>query len=260
MLSVVRGPTTSTRRSTLINANPYGNGTAIFTSSGEAARRFQRGVQRRHDRHQRARSRCRWPTTPSAAGRTPCSATSTSTAPRASPSTPARKVVTSRWPHVEHDRAPAGSTLSSFPTGAADRSDRFRSADPADPVRPSTGTKLGSRHGPLRNTHSGASGWPRPTTDERARSDWQRSRPSRGGRAASRQQRAAAPAARRRREHGAGGRHGEHAEDHDRHGHPRRTGRHVLGHHPARAPRPPRPRTTSTSSTRPTRTPASRPP
>ncbi|PSL02738.1 malonate-semialdehyde dehydrogenase (acetylating)/methylmalonate-semialdehyde dehydrogenase [Haloactinopolyspora alba] len=29
----------------LINANPYGNGTAIFTSSGSAARRFQRGVQ-----------------------------------------------------------------------------------------------------------------------------------------------------------------------------------------------------------------------
>jgi len=28
----------------LINANPYGNGTAIFTSSGEAAHRFQRGV------------------------------------------------------------------------------------------------------------------------------------------------------------------------------------------------------------------------
>jgi len=28
----------------LINANPYGNGTAIFTSSGESARRFQRGV------------------------------------------------------------------------------------------------------------------------------------------------------------------------------------------------------------------------
>jgi malonate-semialdehyde dehydrogenase (acetylating)/methylmalonate-semialdehyde dehydrogenase len=28
----------------LINNNPYGNGTAIFTSSGEAARRFQRGV------------------------------------------------------------------------------------------------------------------------------------------------------------------------------------------------------------------------
>jgi malonate-semialdehyde dehydrogenase (acetylating) / methylmalonate-semialdehyde dehydrogenase len=28
----------------LINANPYGNGTAVFTSSGAAARRFQRGV------------------------------------------------------------------------------------------------------------------------------------------------------------------------------------------------------------------------
>jgi malonate-semialdehyde dehydrogenase (acetylating) / methylmalonate-semialdehyde dehydrogenase len=28
----------------LINANPYGNGTAIFTGSGDAARRFQRGV------------------------------------------------------------------------------------------------------------------------------------------------------------------------------------------------------------------------
>jgi malonate-semialdehyde dehydrogenase (acetylating)/methylmalonate-semialdehyde dehydrogenase len=29
----------------LVNANPYGNGTAVFTSSGEAARRFLRGVQ-----------------------------------------------------------------------------------------------------------------------------------------------------------------------------------------------------------------------
>lgn len=29
----------------LINSNPYGNGTAIFTSSGDVARRFQRGVQ-----------------------------------------------------------------------------------------------------------------------------------------------------------------------------------------------------------------------
>jgi malonate-semialdehyde dehydrogenase (acetylating)/methylmalonate-semialdehyde dehydrogenase len=28
----------------LINANPYGNGTAVFTASGEAARRFQREV------------------------------------------------------------------------------------------------------------------------------------------------------------------------------------------------------------------------
>jgi len=29
----------------LINANPYGNGTALFTSSGEAARTFKRAVQ-----------------------------------------------------------------------------------------------------------------------------------------------------------------------------------------------------------------------
>jgi malonate-semialdehyde dehydrogenase (acetylating)/methylmalonate-semialdehyde dehydrogenase len=28
----------------LVNTNPYGNGTAVFTSSGEAARRFQRSV------------------------------------------------------------------------------------------------------------------------------------------------------------------------------------------------------------------------
>src|SRR5690349_11609224 len=36
-------------------------------------------------------SRCRWPTTRSAGGRTPCSATSTSTVPRASRSTPAAR-------------------------------------------------------------------------------------------------------------------------------------------------------------------------
>jgi malonate-semialdehyde dehydrogenase (acetylating)/methylmalonate-semialdehyde dehydrogenase len=28
----------------LVNANPYGNGTALFTSSGDAARTFQRAV------------------------------------------------------------------------------------------------------------------------------------------------------------------------------------------------------------------------
>ncbi len=48
----VFGPVLSVVRSSdvdeaigLVNANPYGNGTAIFTSSGEAARRFQRGVK-----------------------------------------------------------------------------------------------------------------------------------------------------------------------------------------------------------------------
>ncbi len=44
VLSVVRSDDVD-EAIALINANPYGNGTAIFTSSGEAARRFQRGVK-----------------------------------------------------------------------------------------------------------------------------------------------------------------------------------------------------------------------
>jgi malonate-semialdehyde dehydrogenase (acetylating)/methylmalonate-semialdehyde dehydrogenase len=43
VLSVVRAQTVDDAIR-LINANPYGNGTAIFTNSGEAARTFQRGV------------------------------------------------------------------------------------------------------------------------------------------------------------------------------------------------------------------------
>jgi malonate-semialdehyde dehydrogenase (acetylating) / methylmalonate-semialdehyde dehydrogenase len=44
VLSVLRTDTVD-EAIDLINANPYGNGTAIFTSSGDAARRFTRGVQ-----------------------------------------------------------------------------------------------------------------------------------------------------------------------------------------------------------------------
>ncbi len=44
VLSVLRAATVD-EAIQLINSNPYGNGTAIFTSSGESARRFQRGVQ-----------------------------------------------------------------------------------------------------------------------------------------------------------------------------------------------------------------------
>ncbi|MEJ3652252.1 CoA-acylating methylmalonate-semialdehyde dehydrogenase [Actinomycetes bacterium KLBMP 9759] len=44
VLSVVRASTVD-EAIALINSNPYGNGTAIFTSSGEAARTFQRGVK-----------------------------------------------------------------------------------------------------------------------------------------------------------------------------------------------------------------------
>jgi malonate-semialdehyde dehydrogenase (acetylating) / methylmalonate-semialdehyde dehydrogenase len=43
VLSVVRADSVDAAIA-LVNANPYGNGTAVFTSSGEAARRFQRGV------------------------------------------------------------------------------------------------------------------------------------------------------------------------------------------------------------------------
>jgi malonate-semialdehyde dehydrogenase (acetylating) / methylmalonate-semialdehyde dehydrogenase len=43
VLTVVRAETVD-EAIALINANQYGNGTAIFTGSGEAARRFQRGV------------------------------------------------------------------------------------------------------------------------------------------------------------------------------------------------------------------------
>jgi malonate-semialdehyde dehydrogenase (acetylating)/methylmalonate-semialdehyde dehydrogenase len=43
VLSVVRAGSVE-EAIALVNDNPYGNGTAIFTSSGEAARRFKRGV------------------------------------------------------------------------------------------------------------------------------------------------------------------------------------------------------------------------
>lgn len=44
VLSVVRAADVDEAIS-VINSNPYGNGTAIFTNSGSAARRFQRGVR-----------------------------------------------------------------------------------------------------------------------------------------------------------------------------------------------------------------------
>ena len=44
VLSVLRSDSV-TGAIDLVNANPYGNGTAIFTASGDSARRFQRGVQ-----------------------------------------------------------------------------------------------------------------------------------------------------------------------------------------------------------------------
>ncbi len=71
----------------LVNADPYGNGTAIFTNDGGAARRYQNEVESAWSAS--TSFRCRWPTTPSAAGRARCSATATCTAPRVSTSSPA---------------------------------------------------------------------------------------------------------------------------------------------------------------------------
>ncbi len=63
----------------IINRNPYANGTAIFTRSRSAWSAST------------CRSRCRSPSIRSAAGRARCSATSTCTAPRRSSSTRGRK-------------------------------------------------------------------------------------------------------------------------------------------------------------------------
>ncbi len=52
VLAVARVPSDTGLR--LINSGAFGNGTAIFTSDGRAARRFQKKSPSRHDRHQRA--------------------------------------------------------------------------------------------------------------------------------------------------------------------------------------------------------------
>jgi malonate-semialdehyde dehydrogenase (acetylating)/methylmalonate-semialdehyde dehydrogenase len=70
----------------LVNENPFGNGAAIFTRDGGAARQFQLDVQAGWSAST-SRSLSRSRTTPSAAGRTASSGTSGSTAPRASTST-----------------------------------------------------------------------------------------------------------------------------------------------------------------------------
>ena len=53
VLCVVRVPDLAAALE-LVNAHEYGNGVAIFTRDGGAAREFARRVQSRHGRHQRA--------------------------------------------------------------------------------------------------------------------------------------------------------------------------------------------------------------
>ena len=191
----------------LVNANPYGNGTAIFTDSGEAARRFLRGVKVGMvginvpipvpmayysfggwkdslfgDKHVHGPEGVSFYT-------------------RA-------KVVTSRWPHVEHD---SGRQLP-LP-------DRSLAGDAHNDRR----TRHGQDHkAPL----GGAGGWGRP----------------RGGRLQQHRRQGG------RAERGQRGRRGQggHAEDHDRDGDPRRARATRSGTSSARVRRPPRPRTTST--------------
>jgi malonate-semialdehyde dehydrogenase (acetylating)/methylmalonate-semialdehyde dehydrogenase len=95
VLSVVRADTYD-EAIELINANPYGNGTAIFTNDG-GPRGGSSARSRSAWSASTCRSRCRWPTTPSAAGRTRCSATA-HPRPEGVHFYTRGKVVTSRWP------------------------------------------------------------------------------------------------------------------------------------------------------------------
>ena len=125
----------------LVNDNPYGNGTAIFTRDGGAARQFQFDVQVRHGRRQRADPGAGRATTASAAGRPRCSATRTCTAPRASSSTPAAR----SSPPAGPTRPPRGRPrLPAEPLDEADRDGlRGRAAD--QPARAGASSSWPSR-------------------------------------------------------------------------------------------------------------------
>ena len=74
VLSVVRVGTFD-EAVALVNANPYGNGVALFTRDGGAARRFEREHRGRHGRDQRPDPGAGGVATPSGAGSRRCSAT-----------------------------------------------------------------------------------------------------------------------------------------------------------------------------------------
>ena len=91
----------------LVNDNPYGNGTAIFTRDGGVARRFQFEVEAGMVGIN-VPFRSLSPTTRSAGGRPRSSVTSTSTAPMAIDFYTRGKVVTSRWPDPSTSKVDLG--------------------------------------------------------------------------------------------------------------------------------------------------------
>ena len=114
----------TTKRVALVNDNPYGNGVALFTRDGGAARRFQFEVEAGMVGINVADPRTRSRTTRSAGGTRACSATPTCTAPRASAST--RGARSSR---------PAGPIPTSGPPRPRPRPHRSR-REPTEPRLP----------------------------------------------------------------------------------------------------------------------------
>ena len=149
----------------LVAANPYGNGAAIFTNDGGAARAFEQEVDARGWSASTCRSRSRWPTTPSAAGRTRSSATCTCTAPTACASIRAarssrgagRTRATAAWTSgsrrsAEPGERPGRDCVSFVATGGRNPPARWSGSGPRRPVptRPARRAEARSGRSPAR--------------------------------------------------------------------------------------------------------------
>ena len=82
----------------LVNENPYGNGTAIFTRDGGVARQFQFDVQAGHGRDQRPDPGARSPTTRFGGWKASLFGDRHIYGPEGIDFYTRSKVVTSRWP------------------------------------------------------------------------------------------------------------------------------------------------------------------
>ena len=91
-------PRTTTRHCALPSEHEYGNGVAIYTRDGDTARDFVNKVQGRHGGRELRRFRCRWPITPSAAGRGSGFGDLNQHGPDSIRFYTKTKTVTSRWP------------------------------------------------------------------------------------------------------------------------------------------------------------------